>query len=176
MHHITFVVALCARALAHCVPGHSLLAVSSRALALGMCACALARSWHRVLLWARSWHLVHACSRSLSLVRGIVCVRGSDNTALLLHWLHFMSHANDPCGTMKSSCVCYDYHMIISCVRTKRKQNSDVFLDLFWLIFRIPKTLVLFLHTTKVPEAAREWSAPNKQTIVLWGTKKYSTV
>ena len=47
------------------------------------------------------------------------------------------------------------------------KQNSDVVLDLFWLIFRLPKTLVLFLHTTKVPEATREKSAPNKQTIVL---------
>jgi hypothetical protein len=55
-------------------------------------------------------------------------------------------------------------------VRTKIKQNSDVFLDLFWLIFRVPKTLVLFLHTTKVPEATRVKSAPNKQTIVAGGT------
>jgi len=47
-------------------------------------------------------------------------------------------------------------------MHTKIKQNSDVFLDLFWLIFRLPKTLVLFLHTTKVPEATREKSAPKQ--------------
>ena len=48
------------------------------------------------------------------------------------------------------------------------------------MIFRLPKTLVLFLHTTKVPEATREKSAPNKQTIVnnerLLGTTKYARV
>ena len=54
MHHITLVVALCA-----CVPGRSLLAVSSRTLALGMCACALA----------------HGIVSSRALARGILCTR-----------------------------------------------------------------------------------------------------
>ena len=48
----------------------------------------------------------------------------------------------------------------------KVKQNSDVFLDLFQLTCRLPKTLVLFLHTTTVPEATREKSMPNTQTYV----------
>jgi hypothetical protein len=61
-------------------------------------------------------------------------------------------------------------------MRTKIKQNSDVFLDLFWLIFCLPKTLVLFLHTTKVPEATRGKSVPNKQTIVYNTTKKVLSV
>ena len=38
------------------------------------------------------------------------------------------------------------------------------------------KTLVLFLHTTKVPEATRGKSAPNKQTIVYNTTKKVLSV
>ena len=61
-------------------------------------------------------------------------------------------------------------------MRTKIKQNSDVFLDLIWLIFCLPKTLVLFLHTTKVPEATRGKSAPNKQAIVYNTTKKVLSV
>ena len=43
------------------------------------------------------------------------------------------------------------------CARVyKVKQNFDVFLDLFWLTCRLPKTLVLFLHTNTVPEATKK--------------------
>ena len=59
-------VALCARALAHCVPGRSLLAVSSRVHALGMCACALA----------------HGILSSRVLARGILCARAHAHSRL----------------------------------------------------------------------------------------------
>jgi hypothetical protein len=154
--------------------------------------CLGAHSWqcplaHSLLACVRAHSLAHGILSSCELARGILCTHARAPSRLY--------EASCACAAVTTQrCCCTDctschmqtiyveqwnhhvfvmiYHTIISCVRTKRKQNSDVFLDLFWLIFRVPKTLVLFLHTTKVPEATREKSAPNKQIIVLWGTKK----
>ncbi len=112
--------------------------VSSRALARGiMCVRACARSWHCV----RTQQWQHSVVVALIALH-VTCKRSMRNNEIIV-------------------CLLW-YHTIISWVHTKIKQNSDVSLDLFWLAFRLPKTLVLFLHTTKVPEATRGKRAPNK--------------
>ena len=132
--------------MASCPLSRSLVASCARALVL-----ALACTWHRMR--ARQWQ--HSVVVALIALH-VTCKRSMWNNEIIV-------------------CLLW-YHTIISCMRTKIKQNSDVFLDLFWLIFCLPKTLVLFLHTTKVPEATRGKSAPNKQAIVYNTTKKVLSV
>jgi hypothetical protein len=121
-HHIGGGIVCCT--LAHCVPGRSLLAVSSGALTLGMCACALAhgivssRALTRCILCTRT--------RTCSHLYVALCVCATVTTQ---RWLRTNCHMQTIYrGTMKSSCACVCYDII----RTKIKQNSDVFLDLFW--------------------------------------------
>ena len=145
-HHIgggivCLVVALCARArllVAMCplISYKKLMVLCAGAHARGI-VCARARSWH--LVHARQWqHRVVVAW----IARHVACKQSMWNNKITV-------------------CLVW-YHTIISCVHTEIKQNSDVFLDLFWLTFRLPKTLVFILHTTKVPEATRKKSAPNK--------------
>jgi hypothetical protein len=140
-HHIGGGI-VCSLLLIVCLGAHSW--QCPLALALGMCACALA-------------HGIVSSLRSLTAARAR---------------LYMASCACAAVTTQRCCCTnCTSCHMQKQWNHRKIKQNSDVFLDLFWLIFRlpkIPKTLVLFLHTTKVPEATREKSAPNKQTILIY--------
>ena len=85
-HHIGGGI-VCSRLLIVCLGAHSW--QCPLVLTLGMCACALTHGIvsHGIVSSLRSLAAASALARgrSRSLVRGIVCVRSSDDTALMLH-------------------------------------------------------------------------------------------
>jgi len=140
-----------ASALAHCVPGRSLLAVSSRAHSWHVCVCAHSWhrvSWHRVLsalargrLCARSrplalactWHRVRSlmascplCARSRLPLRSLAAARACTWHRVCARRHSVVVALIAPHVTCKRSM--WNNEIIVCLARSKMKQNADVFL------------------------------------------------